>query len=519
MTGPDYQTPPPRPAPASAWDRLVRSKRVWMFFIAATVVMAIGVVTVSNNKRMRDWFFADDPPTQINLSEGEMNEAVETLIKVFRIKLVASLQKMQEYQLRADDAQRNKLKAMKEEDAKRKQQIADGVWPSKEHPNPAARYFDRIDVDPAPIALTRLMDIEAMDFVTVYKNHIPLEREVGQLFERFHALELSASLDQPLPLSKSLENTKLDLPKRKKIRSDFMQTAARNREELEKFRKEITELYLETQDMLNSAARWVELAESKTGSLTSGATLFGLTTKIVPAPEPYYGHYLNPRFFKPTDLKQLFDVTPGLGTRIGEGDLQAKAVWMSPDRWYYIGPFAHPTKARGSAQRRTEDLYFKYPPESSVDLGATYTGRDGRTLTWKYRVIGRNDVSQDVLGKPADKGLRIMPYTVDNDAYAIWYFYTEVWSDQDRTVVASFASDDFGQCWVNGTLVYQSPSETQPWVPFTRNGFRPVLLRKGYNRVLFKLENWTGSTGFSTLFMTYEDKKLLKMIEEEARRQ
>jgi hypothetical protein len=104
------------------------------------------------------------------------------------------------------------------------------------------------------------------------------------------------------------------------------------------------------------------------------------------------------------------------------------------------------------------------------------------------------------------------PYTVDNNDFAVWYFYTEFRSSKDQDVLASFSSDDYGVCWLNKKRVYQSPPETQPWRPFCLHNFRVLNLKKGINRVLFKLENATGSTGFSMMMMTYEDKDLIEAI-------
>jgi len=96
----------------------------------------------------------------------------------------------------------------------------------------------------------------------------------------------------------------------------------------------------------------------------------------------------------------------------------------------------------------------------------------------------------------------VEPYVIDNDKFAIWYFYTEVYSDEERDLWATFASDDYGVCWVNGAKVYYSPPETQPWVPFDRSSFRKLHLNKGVNRFLFKLENATGTTGLSVILMS-----------------
>lgn len=493
------------------WMRLLRSRRVRIFFVVAVVVHGLFAVAVSSNKRLHDWFFsADETAKPVTLSDREIVSAVETLIKLNQGKFADSLQKLHEYRLRLDAAQRNKLKTMRQEDVDRKKKIEEKAWPSLEQPDPNAVYFDRIDVEPPPFPLKELPDVDKLNLVELYRLHPQFEGEVGKLFERYHAMELASSTASPLPLSKSIEVTNLELPKRRLIRPDLLATKVTDQKSLDAFRKELTDLYLETQDMVNNAARWVEMAESTTSAFSLSA-IFGQQFNIIPAPEPYYGHYLNPRYFRPSDAKRLINPKVALGTAIGDGEMTGGAQWISLDKWYYIGPFTHPSGQNRTNTRRLEDLQYKFPPESGIDMDAVYKGRDGRELRWKYRAFGRNEL----LGKPADDALRIFPYTVDNEPYAIWYFYTEVWSDADRRVVASFASDDFGKCWVNGTLVYQSPPDTQPWVPFTREGFRPIQLRKGYNRILYKLENWIGTTGFSMILMTYEDLGLLKAIEAE----
>lgn len=504
------------PVRHSLWWRLVKSRITWLFFVPAVILHVGAYFAVSSSKTLRDMLFSDDQPArQVNLSDREIQLAVEDLIKLNRNHFALSLQQLDEFRVRLDSAQGNRLKALKLEDTERKQKIADGVWPKADAPDKTAKYFARIDIDPPPVQKMPMVDVETEDFTRLYNLHQVFEGDLAKLFERYHAIELSASLTQPLPLSKSLEVTRLDVPKRRPLPEGFLSKPIRTQAELDKFKRDLKDLYLETRDIVNSAARWVEMAESRTTSFSPSA-LFGTQTNIIPAPQPYYGHYLNPRLFRQVEIKQLLTPKVALGTRMGKGELSSQAQWMSLDRWYYIGPFAHPARNGGGAGQRTmESLQYKYPPESGIDLDATYRGRDNRELRWKYRAIGLNEL----LSVPAEKGLKIMPFTVDNEAYAVWYFYTELWSDEERTVVTSFASDDFGMCWVNGQLVYQSPPDTQPWVPFAQQGFRNIKLRKGFNRVLFKLENWTGSTGFSVIMMTYEDRDLIKAIEQDQRGQ
>ncbi len=262
----------------------------------------------------------------------------------------------------------------------------------------------------------------------------------------------------------------------------------------EAFRRELNETFLEAENMVVTAQRWVQLAEELE---TAAADKFGEDYKTIPAPVAYYGEYLNPRLLKRVNLQRVIDPPVSLGNAIAGDGLYA-AEWISVDRWYSIGPFTHPGR-----QRRLDQLDRTYPPESGVDLDATYEGKDGRRLSWKYRRVDASFLNG---------GIRFEPYVEDNEAFAIWYFYTEISSDEDRAVLASFASDDYGVCWLNGRRVWRGPPENQPWVPFTSHNFRVLHLRKGINPLLFKLENASGTTGFSVILMTYEDATLTEGI-------
>jgi hypothetical protein len=486
------------------FSRIVRSRHVRLFILVAIVLHLVAAVLLSV-KPIHDWILGKDTgPRQVEATPWELRRAIDTLLKVYTVRFNETLLELVNIRSQLDTLQLAKLERMKAEDKDREEKIRQGVWPTADRPDRNAQYFPRIDITPPRFFLGPLPDTTNLGLVDLYRLHPPLEQEIGRIYERYHALEMAEALVDPIPLSQSIKNTRLTLPKRRDIQAHLMDTTRITSslgEPLKKFKQELIDAWLETEDMVNTAKHWLELAESRDAGTLPG--LFGAQYNIVPPPIPYFGHYLNPRLLRRVSLQKLIDPPVALGNAIGEGEVALGTEWLSVDRWYSVGPFTHP-----GATRRMEELERKYPPEANtarVNLDAVYQGKDGRPLMWKYRHIGTDFI---------EKGLRFEPYTVDNGPYCIWYFYTEVWSDKDRMVLGSFASDDYGVCWVNGQRIYQSPPDTQPWVPFTRYGFRGVPLRKGFNRFLFKLENATGTTAFSVVLMTYEDKDLLNALRE-----
>jgi hypothetical protein len=160
-----------------------------------------------------------------------------------------------------------------------------------------------------------------------------------------------------------------------------------------------------------------------------------------------------------------------------------KADWMFIDTWYLIGPFEHPGVG---------NLEKSFPPEWGIDLDAVYlgqkrpdTGQPSR-LTWEWMKV---------------HGLPIHPPRHRIMDEAVWYAWTEVYSDRKQTKMCFFGSDDFGQVWKvkegeDNELIWKSPKTPHPWYP-DRSGPVPVTFEKGYTQILFKLENRWGNTGFS----------------------
>jgi hypothetical protein len=150
-----------------------------------------------------------------------------------------------------------------------------------------------------------------------------------------------------------------------------------------------------------------------------------------------------------------------------------KAEWMYIESWFIIGPFPNPGRS---------NLDVALPPESSldkgIDLDAVYVGQGGKPVQWQFRM---------------SVTLPVVPHVTRDEA--IWYAFSEVYAEEDHDRWCIFGSDDFGKAWVNGEMVFASGKTPHPWIP--DRAYKKVHFKKGFNPVLFKLENAWGRTGFS----------------------
>ena len=101
--------------------------------------------------------------------------------------------------------------------------------------------------------------------------------------------------------------------------------------------------------------------------------------------------------------------------------------------WNLIGPFDNTDLAR-------HDVV--YPPEVSIDLAATYTGKDGRKVQWQsFAHAGWGPISLKRFGDEAD------------NTNGIAYLYREVVADRTADVTFEFGSDDGLKLWFNDRLL------------------------------------------------------------------
>jgi len=148
------------------------------------------------------------------------------------------------------------------------------------------------------------------------------------------------------------------------------------------------------------------------------------------------------------------------------------------DTWYIIGPWENHAET---------DFETAHPPEQRIDLDAAYDGgkfagdpdHPYHELRWKF-------VQSD----------RIAISPPDVFATSTYYGFTEVYSDRTRDVLIAVASDDMAKVWLNGQPIWTDSGQSA-WS--LDEGFRRVLLQKGFNRVLVRIENGPGRCAFSVL--------------------
>lgn len=156
----------------------------------------------------------------------------------------------------------------------------------------------------------------------------------------------------------------------------------------------------------------------------------------------------------------------------------AGAEWMYIDTWHIIGPF-------GNEGRRNIDTRF--PPESVVDLDATYAGKGGRPISWQFWQGDR-----PVIDPP------------NAESWAIYYAYTEVRCDRPLDLWMAVGSDDKSHIWINDVLVWVSEPHHKAWK--IGEGYRKIHLQQGRNRILYRVENGQFGMGFSLVLHTDPEK-------------
>ena len=189
---------------------------------------------------------------------------------------------------------------------------------------------------------------------------------------------------------------------------------------------------------------------------------------------------------QPQDVSNL--VHPASGRRIAAQG--ASARWLAVDSWYVLGPF-------DNTDRR--NIERKFPPETVIDLNATYPGKHGVPIRWEFQQSGSSDVRPEFRAYTAatwNPARTPHDNNMNSVQYVIYYAYTELWFEQDCDLWAAFGSDDFGKVWVNGgPYVWASDEKLKAWQ--LNESVRKLHFKKGINKVLFRVENGNNITEFS----------------------
>jgi hypothetical protein len=109
---------------------------------------------------------------------------------------------------------------------------------------------------------------------------------------------------------------------------------------------------------------------------------------------------------------------------------QATLDWTD---WHIIGPF--PNVNRGG-----HDIVF--PPETEIDLGATYPGKGGRAVAWKPAIYCEWDfMDLEQFGE------------ADAHRDAVAYLFRDLVAEKDATIEFDVGSDDGLKLWFNRNLL------------------------------------------------------------------
>lgn len=188
------------------------------------------------------------------------------------------------------------------------------------------------------------------------------------------------------------------------------------------------------------------------------------------------------RFELPPLTKAMPELLPGNVLRLGDDGADGlPAKWMYLNSWYVIGPFPNPNRV---------NLRRKFPPESVVDLDATYIGKDGRTVRWEF-MQARSSHPRD--SWRSEGKAETVPFTAEE--YGIWYAYAELVVDRACDRWVAIGSDDRSDVWVNDQPVWGSSNKLKSWN--IAEGYRRIHLEAGRNRILARIENGWHSLGWS----------------------
>lgn len=341
------------------------------------------------------------------------------------------------------------------------------------------------DTDTSPI------DPDAREMMELYRRFLEAEQRINRIYERLLVSSLSGR--RGVELSLLWDDNRLSFPRRDIRDEEALIARVRRLDDgrYESFREAVRQMRHQVGDVHQHVLRIFRQAEDLVAldadfDLLSWQELdWGLRPlDQAISPDRAAGMAtLDPSWLRPSPGDAY--IPEGLvhhGIRLGRPADGDAIQWMAVDSWYVVGPFEHPG-------RRRENLDRPYLPETTVDLDQQFVGKDGRLLEWRFVQLGRSGMRPQLMVVPPG---RIEPW-------GVWYAFTEIYSPDERTVLVAFGSDDYGICWINDEVVWKSSPEVRAWTPFGSDAFAMVELRRGINRVLFKLENAGGLTGFSML--------------------
>jgi hypothetical protein len=196
------------------------------------------------------------------------------------------------------------------------------------------------------------------------------------------------------------------------------------------------------------------------------------------------------------------------GAKLNESMVRAQAMpgrrfarnadskgWLYINTWYMIGPWENYGR---------DDFSIIHPPEISIDFDAVYTdGQRGKgieeTESHPISVHGHEVWLDGTLRwhfMQSESMHNTVPVLTDHSTY---YAYTELYFDEETTMLVAIGTDDSGKVWINDKDIWQDNGSS--WYHIDEH-IAPFNFRQGWNRVLLRLENGGGGpAGFSFLII------------------
>jgi putative heme-binding domain-containing protein len=163
-----------------------------------------------------------------------------------------------------------------------------------------------------------------------------------------------------------------------------------------------------------------------------------------------------------------------------------KTPMLALDYWHIIGPFDNGANDAGLDQ--------VFPPEKQVDLKATYAGK-------------RDKVSWRIVKPNAQGYVDLQEHYAGQSTNIVSYLFRAIESPVDQEATILLGADDGSKLWINDQQVFSNRDHdaAQP-----ERYSVPVKLKKGKNKILFKINNGNDPHGF---YLSIQSEQELKRLE------
>ncbi|MBI4244975.1 MAG: hypothetical protein HY606_12870 [Planctomycetes bacterium] len=158
--------------------------------------------------------------------------------------------------------------------------------------------------------------------------------------------------------------------------------------------------------------------------------------------------------------------------------------------WLVIGPFSD----TGSQEGRWEEDYLKAG------------GGENKACPKGGDKVGLLNRWEPLFG--ADDKVDLLPFFKENNI--VCYLFTYVVSPNDREAVLAIGSDDGAKMWLNGSLIYNTRI-ARPAIPDQEKVL--VVLKKGTNHLLIKLEQYQGAYAIYLRFLGRQDQSIFSDLQ------